>query len=519
MEFRDLLIPTTTAQGSSSDLTLDGIPFANEQRYLGAYWMWVHPLYSVVHKSTFSLENASPLLRAAMLALGAHMLQNSTDMANARIIHERCMKVLQKRNINNSHTFRVCDMQAIVLTEIYSIFKARRPPLQFSKMFVEAYGRLANDYHAFTQDTARPLHDSPMQTHTPQPGDTMDSLTQDAYIHLEATCKQRLLLTCYILDQQHATLFGRQQTSCMTTLGTNLPFPGSQQYWDALPGEKAEIRFQRLTSGTPGFDQIFQAMGAIPSMTEAAKDSHDAFRSSLMLACLIDSNNGPQVSGCTADNDSELSPILFAVEQSPRLRLSFYTYMLCNHTPMRDLMAVAGESWCMAEKLGSQAEYIQVQLTAKDWAKGSTNLSLDFALEQHEPPVQRAMHYALQILDIHRRHPKTGLLFQEWAIYLAAVVIWAKAYVNENKPRRKPRLSIPSPVEPRLSAHDLEQNVTALIDGGASTLGWNEAKSVLLWTKTKIEKVDMPHNCGLTNSALDVLGKLATRGNEDGWFG
>ena len=52
-----------------------------------------------------------------------------------------------------------------------------------------------------------------------------------------------------------------------------------------------------------------------------------------------------------------------------------------------------------------------------------------------------------------------------------------------------------------------------------SDINLEQAKTVLLWTKARIETVDIPHNCGLTNGALDVLGKLATRGDEAGWFG
>jgi len=96
MEAQELIIPSASPR-SSLDATFDEYTtFTNEQRYLGAYWTWTHALFPVVHKPSFNPHAASPLLRAAMLALGAHMLQNQTDMGNARIIHERCAKVLKK---------------------------------------------------------------------------------------------------------------------------------------------------------------------------------------------------------------------------------------------------------------------------------------------------------------------------------------------------------------------------------------------------------------------------------------
>lgn len=96
VEHEDLQVPTGTPQGSSLDLTLDEHTYTNEERYAGAYWLWIHPFYPVIHRPSFSLHNASPLLKAAILALGAHALGDAADKTNARIVHERCAKVLKK---------------------------------------------------------------------------------------------------------------------------------------------------------------------------------------------------------------------------------------------------------------------------------------------------------------------------------------------------------------------------------------------------------------------------------------
>lgn len=95
MEQDDLIIPSDTRH-DSLDITANGPAYTSEDRYLGAYWLWVHPLYPVVHRPSFRLHDASPLLKAAMLALGAHALGDPLDKTNARYVHERCMKVLKK---------------------------------------------------------------------------------------------------------------------------------------------------------------------------------------------------------------------------------------------------------------------------------------------------------------------------------------------------------------------------------------------------------------------------------------
>ena len=105
MEGDDLTIPTRSPRGSSIDISLDENVYTNEERYLGSYWLWIHPFFPVVHRPTFKLRNASPLLKAAMLALGAHALGDAEDKRNARTVHERCTKVIKKVRILNDQKY------------------------------------------------------------------------------------------------------------------------------------------------------------------------------------------------------------------------------------------------------------------------------------------------------------------------------------------------------------------------------------------------------------------------------
>ena len=96
MEQGELIVPTSSPQGTPFDLSLEESTSADQERYLTAYWSWVHPFFPVIHRPSFSLQHASPLLRAAVLALGAHALGDATNKTNGRIAHERCLKVLKK---------------------------------------------------------------------------------------------------------------------------------------------------------------------------------------------------------------------------------------------------------------------------------------------------------------------------------------------------------------------------------------------------------------------------------------
>lgn len=63
------------------------------EQWLNSYWRRFHPTFPVVHRPTFASIGASPLLCAAMCAIGAH---HSNDSYNARDLHARCVKLLLK---------------------------------------------------------------------------------------------------------------------------------------------------------------------------------------------------------------------------------------------------------------------------------------------------------------------------------------------------------------------------------------------------------------------------------------
>ena len=334
----------------------------------------------------------------------------------------------------------------------------------------------------------------------------------DLTLSIDHKSKQRLFLACYMLDQQHAELFGRERTNCFSGASANLPFPRSQSPWDSTHDQRA--------ASEPARRRVWEALGG-GNLDESAQQPYDTFQSMLMMACLGDDVD-TEGFGFGIRANKESSPILSAMEQSPGINIAYHTFMLCKHTPIRNLLAVAGESWVMAEKLSSPAKFSEAQNKARQWASGFADLNMDLTMDAEQAPVNGALKHALKILELNRNHPRTGLLFQEWAVYLASVVVWARAYVTSNRPQSQlgPRLAVPNPAQPRLAAYELDQAVAAVINAGPNCdIDIDQARNVLIWTEARLKTVDIPHNCGLTNGALDVLGKLVARGSEEGWFG
>lgn len=86
----------TTAQPITPSEISSAPRLSDEKKYLDAYWKGIHSYWPIIHRPTFALHCTSPLLKAAMLALGAHALDEATHKRNARSMHEKCVKVLKK---------------------------------------------------------------------------------------------------------------------------------------------------------------------------------------------------------------------------------------------------------------------------------------------------------------------------------------------------------------------------------------------------------------------------------------
>lgn len=493
IENGDLAIPV---DGLSSIATSNGNDCpTDEQRYLDAYWDSVQPLWPVLHKRDLDVHAASPLLKASILALGAHSTGNRRDLQNGRILYDRCIKVLQKRTIRHWHTYRTCDVQAVLFIELYSLFNSRRPPLHLSSAFETAYEYLAAD------GVANPAILTFVMDPSLQPTQAFSDL-EDC---VEQESRRRLLAAYYLLDRQHAALFGRVISTKVSLLASSLAFPQPQECWESL-------QVQNLTEQDYPIDALhygilFNEMEMAKSSSETSPQLHDTFASSFLLNGLLE-NVHMNTTAESVEEQGRCSARLS--DHSSRARLAYHTTMLCKHAPIRDLLAVAGESWVMAEKMRSQADYSAAQLSVRTWA-------CDF--ESKSTGAHFALCHALSIIKIHQSCSRTSLLFHDWALHLASIVVWTRAY-TAIEPRRRPRLSIPSPSEPKVSSHELERTVRRVLDAGAdAAIEWRDAKSILQWSKAKLEQANADRPCGLTSGALDVLGKLVLRGDEEGcWF-
>lgn len=63
------------------------------EQCLDCYWRLFHPTFPVVHRSTS--VNSSPMLHAAMAAIGGQYSHDTNIKKQSRDLHDRCVKLLE----------------------------------------------------------------------------------------------------------------------------------------------------------------------------------------------------------------------------------------------------------------------------------------------------------------------------------------------------------------------------------------------------------------------------------------
>jgi hypothetical protein len=489
LEQEELVTPTSIPQTANFGPNQYRHRPDNEQRYLEAFWRSVHPAWPVFHKPTFDPTRASPLLRAAMVTLGAHATGIPIDSANACILHKRCLRVIQKRTIDQSHSYRMEDMQAIYFVELFAIARSRRPPLQSSKPFVDTYHNLAREYNTDTTNTMFATIESSFNSPYGTPANICP---------LEVEKTRRLLTACYILDTQHSTFFGREATQIPDFNPATLSLPQPLQSWD-MPSSPAFYGETPYEHFVPQLLLPQATMGVQPS-----NEPLDIFTSMLLLAYAHKESTSLRPEHCSAQRHTP-TPTLASQSPSPHIQLAQQSFALSTLVPVRALLAVAGDSWILDGKLGSRAEFAKAQADVREWATTNTAAALPFAIE---------------IIRLHKLHTKTTFLFHEWSLHLAVLVVWAKMYADKGTKRQQLRLEVPASCKPGMSAgQELDGLILGLVNNNAGAgVTWEDTIRLLTWAKGRTEKGGIARFCGVVSGAVNVLTALVERGIEDGWF-
>ena len=103
-EYRVPIEPKTMAQRDEDEAAYlfpeqsygMSLPLSPYEQYLDNYWKYFHSFFPVIHPGTFDNHSTSPMLRAAMIAIGAQYSNDPSAKRQSQILTDRCSKLFDK---------------------------------------------------------------------------------------------------------------------------------------------------------------------------------------------------------------------------------------------------------------------------------------------------------------------------------------------------------------------------------------------------------------------------------------
>ncbi|RYC55318.1 hypothetical protein CHU98_g10890 [Xylaria longipes] len=380
---------------SPSPAALNAIP-----HYLDVYWKRFDTLFPLVHRR--SLETSSdPVLRCAMAAVGSQFLQSKEDRINSHILHGFAWQEARRRPEWNVHV-----MQVILLCEFYSRFRGSRAVTRTSEPFQSLYSRVANSQTSVDCGTS----------------------TGTSHRHWEewivTESRRRLLAACFVLDV-HTSLY-HEHSTLHHFLTPTPPIPlvkPTQHLWAAQDPEAWET----LVSSDPA--QLKSASLADEEITAGHVSSAPPLDLGVYVAS--EALRLPRRSPASAMNisaDLDLDSTKRMCNLFPGSAVA-NTYLALHHTPLRDLLAVSGDSWLFSRKILDPEDFQRRKVSVRTWSSSvhagaastfAAKALLAFLTNDNTPNTQNSTERNQQggegnMLDIS----------DYWALYVCALICWS----------------------------------------------------------------------------------------------
>ncbi|KAJ8116425.1 hypothetical protein OPT61_g2158 [Boeremia exigua] len=369
------------------------------EQSLNNYWRLLHPTFPIVHRFTFASRDVSPMLYAAMIAIGLHYSDDAAQKREARQLHKRCVALLSQKPRRLRKTMRQPghlfggSLLAILCTAM------------FKSIVAAIQANLAN---------IRVLHPSAilgLEGLHPSPEDnSKDRWAQWARL----SARQHLLLSCFVLESQQYTLLGRLRESSLVISSNNLPFPVHESMWEA-PTVSEWASAANSQSAVP--------ITVREALQQQSGNRYDVFQSAVLIAAHHGQADG-SLSGLNAPFEQLLS-------QTSTTQLQLLTSKLARLLPIRALLAVSGESWVLGTKVTSQEECSELESALRLWTSQTWSPNVDTGLN----PTIEALRLSVATLKLYLESDRslTLGLGNELGPFLAALVLWAAIAAATNR--------------------------------------------------------------------------------------
>lgn len=386
---------------------------SNLEIYLSLYWENFDKLFPLIHRGTY-IKNQNLLLTFAMAAIGTQYRPDPEARYHGVEFHVYCAKTILL-----ALDWTIPVMQAVLITEIFTRFRGKKATVRLSLQFEELYSRLlARSYPKSEINT--------INTNTSTCAGLTDhfntrtrsrDIQSDWLLWVDTESRQRLLCLCFIFDI-HQAMFHQQKRAKSCVNHIVLYAPCSEVLWEST--NAADWAMNETGDNAGQSLHLLQHQFTKEHYFEL---SH--FARSLILCSLTSQLSSRVGSDYHYLNDFEIhktNPTILELVTLPLALPMVYTYVALYHTPLRDLLAVSGDTWVFNQKITHPNHFREAQSRLKIW---SSSLA-----------AATAAHYACRVLLSEFSAPCYPFsenntmqhsldLSHYWSLNVAALICWA----------------------------------------------------------------------------------------------
>ncbi|KAI1177636.1 hypothetical protein F4777DRAFT_576714 [Nemania sp. FL0916] len=393
-----------------SPAALNAIP-----HYIDIYWKRFDTALPLVHRRSLETSN-DPVLQCAMAAMGSQFLHSKEDRINSHILHSFASQEARRRP-----QWGLDVMQAILLCEFYNRFRGSRAVYRASEPFQSLYSRVATSELSPNYDTS--------------------ANTNSNFRHwdhwIDAESRRRLLAACFVLDAHTSMYHEHPVLHDFFSSTPQIPLTKStQRLWEA---EGPDAWVALLGAEPTQLNPVYLADEEIitPDTVETAPPLDRAVylaSETLRLKQRSSSSSVSTTLPADVDADSDSDPTSRIRNLFPSSAVA-NTYLALHHTPLRDLLAVSGDSWLFSRKILSAAEFERRKASVRQWT-GTTQAGAASTFAAKALSLYLDPSYSLPLPDttpaaVESSSQQQGLewhmsdISDYWALYVCALICWS----------------------------------------------------------------------------------------------
>ncbi|KAA8571733.1 hypothetical protein EYC84_001712 [Monilinia fructicola] len=349
-----------------------------------------------------------------MAAIGTQYYSNPEERNYGVEFHTYCTKTISLALDRTLQT-----MQAILLTEIFTRFCGKKTTVRISRPFDDLYDRLLNLSYPTSETDTTPINTSTPNglTNHVNTRTRSEDIQSNWLLWVEIESRQRLLCLCFIFDIQQS-MYHQQKRTKPYVDPTILYTPCSEVVWELT--NAADWATNETGNSTGKTIHVVQHQSTQEDQVELSY-----FAQSVIISFLTSQLPVPAGPGCYYPIDFEIHsphPIILELVTLFPASPMVHTYLALYHTPLRDLLAVSGDTWVFSQKMSHQSHFHEAQSRLKAWSSS--------------PAAATATHHACRILQSEFSAPRSSFsvhntnlpsldLAHYWSLNVAALICWA----------------------------------------------------------------------------------------------